>query len=574
MSEPTQIGGKVAFGDPEMQTVEDGLEPRWGLFLGIALFYFVATLAFAIFVSLYEYPDIAKAADNTEKTIRNIHAMAFRLRWLFYIFVAVASSPWVVTRTQNLKISRYHQDNESGNSGFLYAYFILVIVVGPLLAYLWQPIYLSLNWGEGIGNLFDFYTYLDGTSNLPRETMVHLPLIVVTTLLVFTLFRVVFGSHPARQDATQEIVLASGTLLTAVVLVVLVFSHDFSIVWTICALLSLPTTLLFVGTWSWWTDKKLGCYVPVLGLVFLVMGPGVLLFLARSEEYSVAWILAVIVVLAGVLLLITSAVVSRDATRVKEVIENNLQDPPDVKLPRVTLSLIKQTRANTAWAIVNIIVDTLSVIAITLVNSIARAGHFSINRVIMPSLETVLYVLLWLLTQLFNLLLIFFTHLVFALITLPDFLRKIATVVLESLEINLKYIYFQILTLLAVACATVISAYFAIDYLLTGKVGLILGIFGAGLVGIFSIVYSLSLLFKVSFFKAFNFYLRSLSELLSYCLLAVVVISWLLVGLGPRFGIEYFKPGLITWLSTAILVLALPLAYAFREKQDNRETTV
>lgn len=553
------------------ENAEDGLGQRWKLYLAASLFYLLAGLSFAIFVSLYRYPDIANVAGNAEEAIRDIHGVAFKLRWLFYLFVAVGVSPWLVNRAQTLKISQISEDNDNGNSSFGLLYFLLVFVAGLLLAYFWQPRTMSLSWGKGLENLFSIFTYVNENESFSRELISNLPLVIMTTLLTFTLFRVVFGSNQERLNVSSETVLASGTLLTAIMLLTLVFSHDFSIVWASMVLLSLPSTLLFVGTVSWWRDSQIEWYVPLISFVFLIVVPTALLFWARNKEYSVDWILAIMAALAGILLLITSALVSRDTTRVKEVIEKNLKNPPSITFPRVNLKLIRQTRASTPWAAVNLIVDMLAVIGVTFVNTVARAGHFLINRIIMPASETITHALLWLLVQFFNLLMIFFAHLVFAIINLPAFLQKVLIVILEALEINLRYIFFQVITLLAFATTIAFSVHFAVDYFLTGKGGLIMGILGAGIVGIFSIVFSLSLLFRVSFFKGFNFYLRALSELLSYSLLVICAACWLFVFLSPRFGIENFKPGLITWSTTAILILAIPLAYLFREKSVNHE---
>ena len=228
-------------------------------------------------------------------------------------------------------------------------------------------------------------------------------------------------------------------------------------------MLSFPTTLLFVGSVLWALDDRVEWYVPLLSFVVLIGGIGVVLTWALIEEYSVAWILVVVAGLAGILLLVTTAVVSRDKTHVKEVIEEFLQHAPDIDLPRVRLKLIKLPPANTNWAVVNIIIDTLSIIAVALINAIARAGHFLINRVIMPSSEVSLYSLLWLLTQLFNLLLIFFAHLVFAITIIPEFLLEVVVIILDALEINLRLVYFQIITLVALAASLAVSIHFAID---------------------------------------------------------------------------------------------------------------
>jgi hypothetical protein len=408
----------------------DRLERRWGLFVGASLFYAVVIAAFMAFVLLCEYPNVVEAANGTEEIIQVIHDTVFEKRWIAYLLLAVAVSPWVIAWGE-VHIGLSSSDDEEGNTRLLIAYFIMVMIVGPLLAYLWQPKHLSIDWGNGICFL------QGGQSSVYREVVDHLPLIILTSLLALTLYCVIFGNYPTREDAEGETVLASGALLIATTHLLLALTHDFSFTWTACALLSLPTTLLFVGSVIWARQDKLEWYVPLLSFVIFIGWMGVLLTWALTEEYSVAWILIVIAGLAGVLLLVTTAVVSRDKTRVKEVIEEFLQHTPDIDLPRVGLKLIKQPYANTNWVVVNIIIDTLSIIAVALINTIARAGHFLINRVIMPSLETGLYSLLWLLTQLFNLLLIFFAHLVFAITIIPEFLLEVAVIILDALEINL-----------------------------------------------------------------------------------------------------------------------------------------
>ena len=362
----------------------DRLERRWGLFVGASLFYAVVIAAFMAFVLLYGYPNVVEAANGTEEIIQVIHDTVFEKRWIAYLLLAAAISPWVVAWGE-VHIGLSSSDDEEGNTRLFIAYFIVVMIVGPLSAYLWQPKHLSIDWGNGI------YFLESGRSSVYGEVVDHLPLIILTPLLALTLYCVIFGNYPTREKAKGETILASGTLLTAATLLLVALTHDFSFTWTVCALLSLPTTLLFVGSVIWALDDRVEWYVPLLSFVVLIGGIGVVLTWALIEEYSVAWILVVVAGLAGILLLVTTAVVSRDKTHVKEVIEEFLQHAPDIDLPRVRLKLIKLPPANTNWAVVNIIIDTLSIIAVALINAIARAGHFLINRVIMPSSEVGLY---------------------------------------------------------------------------------------------------------------------------------------------------------------------------------------
>jgi hypothetical protein len=140
----------------------------------------------------------------------------------------------------------------------------------------------------------------------------------------------------------------------------------------------------------------------------------------------------------------------------------------------------------------------------------------------------------------------------------------------DALDTFARFLVLPLLGYLVATISLAITVSAAVGYWLAGAPALLLwGVLGTAAF-ILGIVTCLAAVSSMSPGDTAYWYLLGLAEYLPYPMVVLCILLWLLILLGPRFGIYHFRPGIVTGTLTVVIlaVMAYGLLFGRREEEN------
>lgn len=244
-------------------------------------------------------------------------------------------------------------------------------------------------------------------------------------------------------------------------------------------------------------------------------------------------------------------------------------------LPRLTYHLPKRSYPRieidppqTGWSAIDVPVLIVVRLIQQLANTVLATAQ-TLDNVATIVLDGLLHLGYTAVSLVYHLILHLAVHTVYTMIQLPRLLLRSLGEILDSVDLVLRELFLPLAASYLAAMGLAVFIDTGVSYFLTGHPRLLSWNLLGAYTLLLGILVTLSAVAWAPFSHVLAWYLLSLIEWLSYPLVVSVAFLWMAIWLGPRFGIQHFRPGPITWTLTTVLALVLILGIVLGRRSSH-----
>ena len=561
---------------------------RWTFYL-YAVFG-VAVLGFWADKLPNQEPVLALAQEEVHPWVRQAYeTLRAGEIWIFGV-VATVLAPFIVGRRKPLENVLDHFPTP-GAIGLATLWHYLVFVAGGIfLLYIWHP------WSPQRAT-HRFVELLNGWENISRvREAIPIELGTPALVLVSLMLYLMLWRHPLALNAfLHNMLLPALLLVDGLTLLALAALENDSWLWSGLAGLFSPVTALWIfflasklrrpggGKQLFELVMLLVLSVPVAGAfgmlfrywphlapeVFIINLPSILstqIVLPTVRDLLIGSAIGV-----DLLFLFLTGVVCRRSGEHAQQIERYTAklSLPRLRyhLPRRTYPFVEIEPPRTGFTVLDIPLAVFFTLVERLANATMTTLH-TLDTLITVLLDWLLHLAYTLVAIVYNFIVFMVVHLIYTLVHLPALMLEALSYLLDAVDVVIRRLIFPPLTYILAAVGLMITVHTAVSYFLVGQPGLLLwGLWGTAAL-LLGLIFGLSAVTDLSPGDAAYWYLLGLVEYLPYPMVLLTALLWIAIIVGPRYGIEHFQAGIVTWALTGPLIGVLPYAWLFGKKEN------